>query len=128
MVIAHLDDFHGVGVSRLANGFADGHDHQIAFFHNDVGLSEIEATTLLGGVFLVSVIGRIGAGILTDRMDPRYVLAAMVGMNVTAWVYVNFAPITSTVTALPFVVLYGIPFGATVSIRPVLMEIGRAHV
>ena len=39
--------------------------HQIAFFHNDVGLSEIEATTLLGGVFLVSVIGRIGAGMIT---------------------------------------------------------------
>ena len=50
-----------------------------------------------------------------------YVLAGMVALNVTAWVYINFAPISNTLTALPFVVLYGIPFGATVSIRPVLM-------
>ena len=95
--------------------------HQIAFFQNDAGLSATDATLLLGVVFAISAIGRVGAGYVSDLLDVRVVLAVTVGLNVAAWCYLNFAPIDSFWSASPFALLYGIPFGATVSLRPVLM-------
>lgn len=95
--------------------------HQVALFHDDIGLDTGAATLLLGLTFLVSVVGRIGAGVVSDFLDLRLVLAGIVAINVTAWAYLNFAPITGFWTALPFALLYAVPFGATVSIRPLLM-------
>jgi len=95
--------------------------HQIAFFQNDAGLSATDATLLLGLVFAISAIGRVGAGFVSDLVDVRVVLGTMVGLNVGAWCYLTFATIDSFWSASPFALLYGIPFGATVSLRPVLM-------
>lgn len=95
--------------------------HQVAYFQNDAGLSLAEATSLLGLVFLVSAVGRIGVGFLSDFVDLRLVLAGIIAMNVMAWVYLLTIPVESFWLALPFVVIFGVPFGAMVSIRPVLL-------
>lgn len=95
--------------------------HQVALLHDDIGIDTSGATLLLGITFLVSVFGRIGAGVVSDFMDLRIVVASIVTINVIAWAYLAFAPVTDFWTALPFALLYAVPFGATVSIRPLLM-------
>lgn len=95
--------------------------HQVAFFHNDAGLSTAEATGALGLVFLVSAVGRMGVGWLADRLDIRHVLALVVALNLTAWIYLAVAPVHSFIATLPFIVLFGVPFGGLVAVRPLLM-------
>jgi len=95
--------------------------HQVALMVDDIGIDTGSATLLLGITFLVSVFGRIGAGVVSDFLDLRLVVGGIVAINMAAWAYLTFAPVTDFWTALPFALLYAVPFGATVSIRPLLM-------
>ncbi len=95
--------------------------HQVAFLQNDAGLTAGEATLTLGLVFAISAIGRMGVGWLADRLDIRYCLALVVLLNTCGWTYLALVPVHTVLMALPFTVLYGVPFGGIVAIRPLLM-------
>ncbi len=94
--------------------------HQIPYFES-LGLSSSEATFTVAIVFLVSAVGRMGSGWLSDLIDIRIVLAAVVIINLAGWLYLLVVDANSVVRALPFTVLLGISLGATFSLRPVLL-------
>jgi MFS family permease len=94
--------------------------HQIPYFES-VGFSTAEAAVTVTLVFALSGVGRIGGGFLADYVDIRFILVGMVGFHVVAWTYLATAGVTTLWGAVPFTVLFGIPFGAMVSIRPVLL-------
>ena len=94
--------------------------HQVPYFES-LGFSTTEAVVTVTLVAALSGVGRIGAGFLADYMDIRYILALMVGFHVVAWSYLAMTEVTTLMGALPFTVFFGIPFGAVVSIRPVLL-------
>ena len=95
--------------------------HQVPFFQSDMSLSATEAAITVAVVLLLSGVGRVGGGVIADLVDVRLVLAGTVGLNVLSWVYLLLVPITSLALAIPYAVLFGIPFGAMVSVRPLLM-------
>ena len=94
--------------------------HQIPYFES-VGFSTAEAAATVTLVFALSGVGRIGGGFLADYIDIRFILVGMVGFHVIAWTYLAIADVTTLWGAVPFTILFGIPFGAMVSIRPVLL-------
>ncbi len=94
--------------------------HQIPYFQS-VGFSTGKAALTVSLVFAFSGIGRIGAGYLADYVDIRFILGGMVGFHVIAWTYLATAGVDSLLSAVPFTILFGIPFGAMVSIRAVLL-------
>jgi cyanate permease len=94
--------------------------HQVPFFESK-GFSTAEAATTVSLVFLLSGVGRIGAGLLTDYLEVRHVLAIMVIMQVVGWTYLIVYGTTTLLASVPFTLFYGVSFGAMVSIRPVLL-------
>ncbi|MEX2598755.1 MAG: MFS transporter, partial [Dehalococcoidia bacterium] len=95
--------------------------HQVAYLQNDANLSVVEATTILSMMLLISGLGRIGVGTLTDFFDLRIVLTLLVATMSAAWCYLLVVPITNFWMGVPFAFIFGIPFGAMVAIRPILM-------
>ena len=71
-------------------------------------------------VFVVSGVGRIGAGYMLDQMDYRVVLAAVSAMMSAAFAYLQFAPVDSVLAAAPFYVLFGVGFGCIIPMRGTL--------
>ena len=94
--------------------------HQVPLFESK-GFSTAEAAVTVTLVFLVSGVGRIGAGSLADLLEIRYVLAMMVVLQAVSWLYLTLFGTTSLWASVPFTVLYGVSFGAMVSVRPVLL-------
>lgn len=94
--------------------------HQVPLFESK-GFSTAEAAVTVTLVFLASGVGRIGAGTLADVLEVRYVLALMVGMQASAWLYLFVYGTTGLWASVPFAVFYGVAFGAMVSVRPVLL-------
>ena len=94
--------------------------HQIPYFES-LGLSSSEAAFTVTIVFLVSAIGRLGSGWLSDLIDIRLLLAIVVVVNLGTWVYLITIDTSTLAKALPFTALLGITLGATFALRPVLM-------
>ena len=94
--------------------------HQVPLFESE-GFSTAEAAVTVTLVFLISGVGRIGAGFLADVLEIRYVLALMVGMQVAAWAYLYGYGTSALWASVPFTLLYGVSFGAMVSVRPVIL-------
>ena len=96
--------------------------HQIPYFES-LGLSTSAAAATVTIFYLVSAIGRMGAGWISDRLDIRLVLATVVALNGSAWLYLIAVNVSNLVGALPFTMLFGVSFGATVSLRPLIMAL-----
>ncbi|MEX2599061.1 MAG: MFS transporter [Dehalococcoidia bacterium] len=94
--------------------------HQIPYFEQDVGLSRTSSAAVLTLVFLLSGIGRIGGGYVMDWIDYRIVLAGVTLAMGLSLVYLQLTDIQGLWMALPFAVLFGISFGATVPMRGAL--------
>ena len=94
--------------------------HQIPYFVQDAGLSPHESAVIFMLVFVVSGVGRIGAGYMLDQMDYRVVLAAVSAMMSAAFAYLQFAPVDSVLAAAPFYVLFGVGFGCIIPMRGTL--------
>ncbi|OZE87485.1 MFS transporter [Rhodococcus sp. 15-649-2-2] len=82
---------------------------------HDHGMHETTAAGLLAVVGIFDIVGTIGSGWLTDRVDPRYLLAAYYGFR---GVSLLFLPWLLSATIQPsiviFVVIYGLDWVATV--------------
>ncbi len=82
--------------------------------------STAQAAGILGMVYLVSGIGRLGAGTLIDLLDRRLVLLGLFASQVTGlWVLSRMSQPSLWQVAL-FLMFYGIGFGGTVPLRPFL--------
>jgi sugar phosphate permease len=94
--------------------------HQIPYFVNDRGMSPTAAAVTLWLVFTVSAVGRIGGGFLMDNWDYRLVLAGMAIMMGTSLIYLEAVKPETVLATTPFVVLFGVGFGAMIPIRGTL--------
>jgi cyanate permease len=94
--------------------------HQIPYFVQDKGFSSAEAATTVMLVFFASGFGRVGAGFLLDLIDYRLVLALVSTMIGAGFLYLQVAPVATLYQTLPFVVLFGVAFGATIPLRGAL--------
>jgi MFS family permease len=94
--------------------------HQIPYFEQDKGFSSAEAATTVMLVFLASGFGRVGSGFLIDVMDYRLVLALISTMIGASFLYLQVAEVASLYQTLPFVVVFGVAFGATIPLRGAL--------
>ncbi len=94
--------------------------HQIFYFVEDTGLTKSEAAVTFTLVFLLSGIGRLGAGYMLDKVDYRLVLAIVAGMLTASMLYLQFVTVTTVALAMPFVALFGIGFGSVIPTRGTL--------
>lgn len=94
--------------------------HQIFYFVEDTGLTKSEAAVTFTLVFLLSGIGRMGAGYMLDKADYRLVLAVVAGMLTASMLYLQFVTVTTVALAMPFVALFGIGFGSVIPTRGTL--------
>ena len=94
--------------------------HQIFYFVEDTGLTKSEAAVTFTLVFLLSGIGRLGAGYMLDKTDYRLVLAVVAGMLTASMLYLQFVTATTVLLAMPFVALFGIGFGSVIPTRGTL--------
>ena len=94
--------------------------HQIFYFVEDTGLTKSEAAVTFTLVFLLSGIGRMGAGYMLDKADYRLVLAVVAGMLTASMLYLQFVTATTILLAMPFVALFGIGFGSVIPTRGTL--------
>ena len=95
--------------------------HQIPYFES-LDFSTSKAALTVTFVLLFSGIGRMGAGSLADLLELRWVLVIVTGMNVAGWIYLDAIHVTGLLAALPFTFLFGVSFGANVSLRPALLS------
>jgi sugar phosphate permease len=79
----------------------------------DHGLSEVTAASLLALLGLFDIFGTLGSGWLTDRVDPRYLLAWYYALRGLAVMALPFA-FGSGYALVAFAVLYGLDWVATV--------------
>jgi MFS family permease len=68
-------------------------------------------------VFILSGIGRIGGGYLLDRLDYRFVLAAVAAMMGIGLLYLQMVPVKTVWGAFPFALMFGVSFGCLVPMR-----------
>ncbi|MSP21775.1 MAG: MFS transporter [Dehalococcoidia bacterium] len=106
--------------SILANGFATTAliVLQIPFFES-LGVSKTLAGTSVAVFTLVSITGRLGAGVLADRFPKRYVLAASVGMVGAGMPLLALTH--SFWPAMAVMVLIAPGFGGAIPVRPAML-------
>jgi MFS family permease len=93
--------------------------HQLAYFASKgFSTSSAAITVLVAG--LASGIGRIGAGTLVDLVDYRLVLAMVTVLLGVSFLYLAIVPVGGLATALPFALLFGVGWGSSVPVRPIV--------
>jgi nitrate/nitrite transporter NarK len=91
--------------------------HMIPYFQQDVGLTSARAAVVLSIVFIISGIGRVGGGYLLDRMDYRFVLAAVAAMMGLSLLYLQVMDVDTVSATFPFALMFGVSFGCLVPMR-----------
>jgi len=91
--------------------------HMIPYFQQDIGLTAAWAAVVMSLVYLTSGVGRIGGGYLLDRIDYRYVLAAVAAMMGLSLLYLEVATVKSLWATLPFALMFGLGLGVLVPMR-----------
>ncbi len=94
----------------------------------NAGISREVAGLTVTFTALLSLVGSLASGPLGDAIDKRRVLAAAVALQCGGMII--FASISQPWHLIPFVLLYGIGFGATIPLRPALVAdyFGRANI
>lgn len=91
----------------------------------DVGFTTLLAASVLGNFTVLSVIGRLGGGWITDYVDNRYVLGGLlacqaIGVFFLIQVSNNSSP--DFWDTVPFAFFHGIAFGGMIPIRGILVS------
>ena len=87
----------------------------------DMEYSSTQAASLLGLMFLLSGIGRIGTGILADMVDYKLVLLGLIGCQLVGLILlISIGPSQVWLVVL-FALIFGIGFGGTIPLRPFLI-------
>ncbi len=101
------------------NGLIGTHFVNAAHSH---GMTEASAAGLLALVGIFDVIGTIGSGWLTDRVDPRKLLLVYYGLRGLSLLALDRVLDTGGVPLVIFVVFYGLDWVATVPPTVVLCQ------
>ena len=92
--------------------------HQVVYLTNVRGIPLVQASAALGGMVTISLIGRMGFGLLGDYVDKRHIMIATILLQ-TVGIYILMTA-TSMAQVWLFVVVYGISYGGAI---PVYMAI-----
>ena len=92
--------------------------HQIVYLTAVRDIPLIQASAALGGMVSISLIGRMGFGLLADYVDKRHIMIATLLLQ-TVGIYILMTA-TSMAQVWLFVVVYGIAYGGAI---PVYMAI-----
>lgn len=104
------------------NGLVSTHFIPAAMDH---GMHETTAASLLALVGVFDIVGTIGSGWLTDRVDPRLLLVAYYGLRGVALALLpSLMSATLRPSMLAFILFYGLDWVATV---PPTMALAREH-
>jgi sugar phosphate permease len=109
-----------VGAFSLAYfGTAAVSAHAIPFFQ-DMGVSPQLAATMLATVTGVSILSRVAAGYITDRVSIKYVTIFALLLQLLALVILLEADSTAIFWA--FVVVFGLAMGAMFAVEPLMVS------
>ena len=87
----------------------------------DMGYTSEQAAAILGVMFLLSGIGRAGAGFLADVLDFVTVMGGLIAFQVVGLLLLGFMGPGQLWLVGLFLLLFGIGFGGTIPLRPFLM-------
>ena len=88
----------------------------------DMDYTATQAAAVLGLMFLLSGIGRVGAGTLADTVDYRKILLGLIISEIVALVILTQVGPSQLWMLLVFTLLFGIGFGGTIPLRPYLIR------
>ena len=96
----------------------------------DHGMSAVTAASLLAVIGVFDLVGTLGSGWLTDRMDPRRLLFWYYGLRGLSLLALPFVIGSSNLGLIAFLVFYGLDWVATVppTIAITAQTFGRANV
>ncbi len=98
------------------------HVHQVAYLV-DHGLAAIVAASVVGVVGLSSIVGKIGGGWLSDRMEREIVYVAGIAiMSVSALALLALGAAPTALGAYGYAVLLGVGYSATASLIPAMVS------
>ena len=87
----------------------------------DLNYGTAQAASVLGLMFFLSGIGRIGSGVLADKLDYRVVMGVLIAFQIIGLVVILVVGPEQYWLAVVFALTFGIGFGGTVPLRPILM-------
>jgi MFS family permease len=98
-------------------------------FLESVEMPRTLAATVVTGLTLCSLIGRLGFGFLGDYANKRYLIAAGIALQTSGIFIFSFVEADRTWPIILFLLTYAPGFGATMPLRPALQAdyFGRAH-
>lgn len=85
----------------------------------NIGISREVAGLTVTFTTLISLGGRLGSGFLGDIIPKRYIIAAALGLQCLG--IIIFANIQQIWQLIPFLIIYGTGYGATIPMRPAIM-------
>jgi sugar phosphate permease len=80
----------------------------------DHGIPEVQAASMLALIGIFDIVGTTVSGILTDRLDSRWLLFWYYGLRGLALLLLPFALSSTALALLVFIVFYGLDWVATV--------------
>ena len=83
--------------------------------------SSAQAAAILGLLFLLSGIGRLGAGFLADMLDFVKVMGGLIAFQIVGLLLLGLMEPGQLWLVGLFLLLFGIGFGGTIPLRPFLM-------
>jgi MFS family permease len=90
----------------------------MAAFATDVGIPKMAAATILGISGFVSIAGRIGTGVIADRLGAKHTLVTMLALQaVSVALYLLAGPLW---TLLALAVVFGVAYGGVMPLYAVL--------
>jgi len=87
----------------------------------DLNYGTTQAASVLGLMFFLSGIGRIGSGVLADMIDYRVVMGVLIAFQIIGLLVILVVGPEQYWLAVVFSLTFGIGFGGTVPLRPILM-------
>ncbi|MBM2827200.1 MAG: hypothetical protein HW403_1264 [Dehalococcoidia bacterium] len=94
--------------------------HQLPLFYA-MGFSQREGAVIVGIIFVLSGIGRLGAGTLMDFLDKRLVLGGVILLQAVSYLML-LGDSLSWWQVILFSLMFGSAFGSTIPARPILIR------
>jgi len=96
---------------------------------SSIGITRTRAGLVAMALPIMSVGGRLGFGWLADKYDRRRIVATAFVMVTAGLLFFGYAPTVSLWLLVPFLVLFGIGYGGSTSVRPSIVSeyFGRAN-
>ncbi len=101
----------GIGTFVITHG---------ALYLTDIGVSKLEAASLMGIFILGSGLGRIPAGILGDRVEMRWLVTAIMGVFMVSFILFSISKDFTVLAITGFIV--GACYGGKFAVAPAMMS------